>query len=603
MAAGRRHTDPLTTVGTMRTRWADDVDPALPLPEYPRPQLVRPRWKNLNGIWEAAVHAPDGTPQFNHRVLVPFPVGSELSGFDHALQPDEMVTMRRSFVAPTLEPEERLRLHFGAVDQSCEVRVNGISVGRHVGGFDPFFFDITDALDDAGEQSVEVAVTDPTDTGDLPLGKQTLNPFAIQYTAVAGIWQTVWLEPVPAACIESVVAVTDLASRTVRITCAISGASTDTPVEVVVRGDDAIVGTVTGAVTADRAVLELEFADVRPWSPEDPFLYDLDVRLGPADRVIDEAASYFGAREVGVERDRAGLLRLTLNGDPVFHLGLLDQGWWPDGLYTAPTDEALAFDIEATLAMGFNTIRKHVKVEPARWYWHADRLGVLVWQDMPSTRFDMMAFGAQLGQKIAPPDMPWDEISPGRDPDTYRRELDAMMRALEAFCSIVVWVPFNEAWGQHDTDATLHHVAERDPSRLVDGPSGWVDTGTGDVRDHHIYEGPENFPGTDPKRPVVYGEYGGFKLAVDDHVWADKGWGYATTKSSDELEAAYVDLIETVTELVPRGLAGVIYTQTTDVETEINGLLTYDRAVFKVEPERLREIHTTLLRVADEAAG
>jgi hypothetical protein len=249
------------------------------------------------------------------------------------------------------------------------------------------------------------------------------------------------------------------------------------------------------------------------------------------------------------------------------------------------------------LAMGFNTIRKHVKVEPARWYWHADRLGALVWQDMPSTRFDMSAFGAQLAKQIAPPDMPWDEISPGRDPVGFRRELDAMIDALLPFPSIVMWVPFNESWGQHDTDDTLAHVAERDPSRLVDGPSGWVDSGSGDIRDHHIYTNPEAFPGADVARAVVYGEYGGFKLAIDGHSWAEKGWGYATTNSPAELDAAYSELSEVIATLIPQGLAGAIYTQTTDVESEINGLLTYDRATFKIPPERLAEIHRTILSI------
>lgn len=581
---------------TLRTRWADDVDPERPLPEYPRPQLVRSRWTNLNGRWDACVHEPGVAPDFGDTILVPFPAGSPLSGLGHVLQPDEVLTVRRHFAAPTLEPGERLRLHFGAVDWECTIRVNGREVGSHRGGFDPFHLDITDALVPDDEQLLEVSVVDPTDTGDHPIGKQALNPFAIQYTAVAGIWQTVWLEPVPSACIESVVAVSDLTNRAVRVTCRTPGAAAGTPLAVTATSAGTVVAEAAGSVVDDVAEVRLVFDELRPWSPDDPFLYDLDVRLGPTGAPLDRVESYFGAREVGTARDDDGHLRLTLNGDPLFHLGLLDQGWWPDGLYTAPTDEALAFDIEATLAMGFNTIRKHVKVEPARWYWHADRLGVLVWQDMPSTRFDMLAFGAQLAEGVAPPDMAWDEISPGRDPAGFRHDLDAMIDALEPFSSIVVWVPFNESWGQHDTDATLAHVAERDPSRLVDGPSGWVDTGMGDIRDHHEYRTPEAFSGTEPDRPVVYGEYGGLKLAVDGHTWSDQGWGYATTETPEELEAAYADLVEIIAGLIPDGLAGAIYTQTTDVEAEINGLLTYDRVVFKVPPERLTELHRAILR-------
>jgi len=540
------------------------------------------------------VHRRDQPPAFDRSILVPFPVGSALSGIDHILQPLEMLTVRRCFSAPHLESGERLRLHFGAVDWECEVRVNANLVGSHRGAFDPFHFDITDALVDTDEQVVEVAVLDPTDTGDQPLGKQTLNPFAIQYTALAGIWQTVWLEPVPAACIESVVTVSHLESQTVRVTCRTSGASAGNAVEVRAFADGEAGSVSSTTVIDDLARVTLEFDHLRPWSPDDPFLYDLEVGLGPSEGPHDLIESYFGAREVGTTRDTDGHCRLTVNGEPVFHFGPLDQGWWPDGLYTAPTDEALAFDIEATLAMGFNTIRKHVKVEPARWYWHADRLGVLVWQDMPSTRFDMVAFGTQLGEGIAPPDMRWDEISPGGDPEGFRVELDAMIEALEAFASIVVWVPFNEAWGQHDTDVTLTHVAERDPSRLVDGPSGWVDTGSGHLRDHHEYESPAEFAGPEDDRPVVYGEYGGLKLAVTDHMWSTGGWGYETTETPEELEQAYTELTQVIASLIPQGLAGAIYTQTTDVEAEINGLLTYDRAVFKIAPERLAEIHRAI---------
>ena len=586
----------------LTTRWAADVVDDLPLPEYPRPQLVRPRWHNLNGRWDASIHSPDAPPSFDRTILVPYPMGSSLSGIDQVLQPDEVLTVRRRFDAPTLAAGERLRLHFGAVDHRCEVRVNEMLVGDHVGGFDPFCFDITDALTPSGDQLLEVRVTDPTDTGTQPLGKQTLNPFAIQYTAVAGIWQTVWLEPVPEALIESVVTAVDLGSSMVTVTCRASAAAEGEPMQVVVRDGETLVANGAGTVSRGLATVAVTIDSLHRWSPDDPFLYDLDVTLGSPDHPLDAVQSYFGAREVGTIRDASGHLRLTLNGEPIFHLGLLDQGWWPDGLYTAPTDEALVFDIEATKAMGFNTIRKHVKVEPARWYWHADRLGVLVWQDMASTHFDMLAFGAQLGNGVAPPDMAWESISPGRDPAGFRCELDAMITALESFCSIVVWVPFNESWGQHDTAATLEHVAGRDPSRLVDGPSGWVDDGSGHIRDHHIYDTPAQFPGPDTDRPVVYGEYGGLKLAFEGHMWSDKGWGYVTTGSVDELDAAYTDLTETIASLVPQGLAGAIYTQTTDVEGEINGLLTYDRAVFKLSTDRLRTIHESVYAAFRESA-
>ena len=579
----------------LRSQWASDVDLANPLPEYPRPQLVRPNWLNLNGIWEACIHDLESEPNFSDTIIVPFPVGSELSGFDHVLQPNEILSMRRSFHNLIPDTNKRLRVHFGAVDWSCTVWVNGILVGTHAGGFDPFFFDITDALTEGQEQEIIVSVTDPTDTGNQPVGKQTLNPFAIQYTAIAGIWQTVWLEPVPISCIERISTATCISESSVTVTCHVSNASDIMSLVVVCSANGSMVAQTEHLISQNRTEAVLNIPDLRLWSPSDPFLYDLELQLvDSGGQVVDVTDSYFGAREITCESDQNGHHRLFLNGEPVFHLGLLDQGWWPEGLFTAPTDEALKFDIEATLAMGFNTIRKHVKVEPARWYWHADRLGVLVWQDMPSTAFDMVTFGKQLAEGIQPEDMEWDLISPGNDREGFLIELDAMIDALESFPSIVVWVPFNEAWGQHDTDHILTHVMERDPSRLVDGPSGWTDTGTGHMRDHHLYQDAEKLPPHEDGRATVYGEFGGISLFVDGHVMVEKGWGYTKTETAEDLRASYTKLLNEITALIPEGLAGVIYTQTTDVESEINGLLTYDRN-YKIDPDILCSLHTQIL--------
>ena len=579
----------------LRTKWASEVDENNPLPEYPRPQLVRSNWVNLNGVWGASVHYLENEPDFADTIIVPFPIGSELSGFDHVLQPDEVFTMRRSFHNPISNSGERLRIHFGAVDWACTVLVNGILVGTHAGGFDPFFFDITDALIAGDEQEIIVSVEDPTDTGNQPVGKQTLNPFAIQYTAVAGIWQTVWLEPVPITCIERVICSTNITDRSVTVTSYISNASANMSVALTCSANGSVVTQTQCLISQSQTEIVLNIADLRLWSPDDPFLYDLQLQIIDAGgSIIDSVDSYFGAREITCEPDKKGHHRLFLNGEPVFHLGLLDQGWWPEGLFTAPTDDALKFDIEATLAMGFNTIRKHVKVEPARWYWHADRLGVLVWQDMPSTAFNMVAFGKQLAEGIQPEDMEWELISPGNDPEGFRIELDAMLDALESFPSIVVWVPFNEAWGQHNTDEVLTHVMMRDPSRLVDGPSGWTDTGTGHMRDHHLYQDAEKLPAHEDGRATVYGEFGGISLYVDGHVIVEKGWGYTKTETAEDLRASYSQLLGDIAVLIPEGLAGVIYTQTTDVESEINGLLTYDRN-YKLDPEIMRSIHSQIV--------
>lgn len=581
----------------LQTRWAEDVDPKHPWPEYPRPQLTRDRWSTLNGPWRAALTGDGDDPpaEFDRDILVPFPMGSVLSGIDEVLQPEQRLWMQRTFSAPPLVDDERLLIHFGGVDWACDVWCNDTHIGRHEGAHDPFSFDLTDALVLSGPQSLTVRIADPTDTGTQPLGKQTLQPFAIQYTAMAGIWQTVWLEPVPVARVASVVTTTSIADGTVAVRVGVAGAAAGMTVQVTATDDAGSVTSVTAAVNDEGAHVEVSPDDLRLWSPDNPHLYTVQAELIDSDgAVIDRVGSYFGAREVDVDRDGSGHLRLRLNGEPLFHLGLLDQGWWPDGGYIAPTDTALAYDIEVSKAMGFNTIRKHVKVEPARWYWHADRLGMLVWQDMPSVRFDMIEFGTQMADGVAPPDMTWDRISPGRDPEGFRRELDAMIEALRPFPSIVVWVPFNEAWGQHDTDAVLAHVAELDPSRLIDGPSGWVDTGSGQIRDHHVYNQEADFPGTETDRPVVYGEYGGLKLVVDGHVARDDGWGYSTAATVDEFDTAYAALSNTIAALVDRGLAGAIYTQTTDVESEINGLLTYDRAVVKLPVERFAEIHRTI---------
>lgn len=580
----------------LRTRWADEVDPACPLPEYPRPQLRRERWQNLNGPWELAITGREAPPpgHFDHEILVPFPIESELSGVTRAVRPDERAWYRRRFQAPALETDERLLIHFGGVDWETEVWVNGVAIGQHRGGFDPFAFDIRDALQPTAEQELLVAVWDPTDEGAQPVGKQCLLPGLIRYTAVTGIWQTVWLEPVPAARIEAVTSWANLAAEQITLRTHLHAARTGDEVEIAVLADGKPVARGRSAVTDDDCVCTLTLPGIRAWSPEDPFLYDVDVQLLRNGEPADRASSYFGAREIATGPDEDGILRLLLNGEPRFHLGLLDQGWWPDGLYTAPTDDALAFDLEATLQMGFDTIRKHVKVEPARWYWHADRLGVLVWQDMPCKAFDLKPMIEQFGEGLAPEEMTFPlSVSP-EAAASFQRELDAMLTALSTFPSIVVWVVFNEAWGQFDTDNVLAATARRDPTRLVDGASGWQDTGSGALRDYHMYQREAEFPPAEANRPIVYGEFGGLKLEVAGHTTGERGWGYESSETPERYAERYAELIDILEELAARGLSGAIYTQTTDVETEWNGLLSYDREVFKIAPERLAALHSRL---------
>jgi beta-galactosidase/beta-glucuronidase len=594
------------------TPWTAAVDADVPWPEYPRPQLRRPRWQNLNGRWQYAVTSSEGQPpaQFDGTIVVPFAIESRLSGVERDLQPDERLWYSRGFTSPLLAADERLLLHFGAVDWEAEVWVNDTRLGVHRGGFDSFTFDVTDALVGAGPQRLRVAVRDPTNRGPGAHGKQDLQPSGITYSRVSGIWQTVWLEPVPATRVDRLAVVgSDIQAGSVTLRIDASGALPGDRVELRVQGTG--VETVVDRVPllAGRGEITLEIPGLRPWSPADPFLYELEVSLWRASQRLDTVDSYFGAREIRVAEDASGVPRLFLNGEPLFHLGLLDQGWWPDGLYTAPTDEALAFDIEATRRMGFNTIRKHVKVEPARWYWHADRLGVLVWQDMPTGGHGGGSKFLQVLGQLLDAMTDEDDQEKGRSltrapesADHFRRELAAMMTGLAPFTSVVAWVPFNEGWGQFDTDRVLAEVAARDPYRLVDGPSGWFDTGSGQMRDLHMYARESDFlERLPPGRPVVYGEFGGLGYPVAGHLAVESGWGYRAYEDAAALEAAYVELLGVIEKLLPRGLAGAIYTQTTDVESEINGLITYDRKRFKLPPEQLRAVNQRVL--SDAAAG
>jgi len=547
----------------LKTKWAADVSPTRVLPEYPRPEMVRTAWQNLNGEWDYAI--ADATAQkpaaFAGKILVPFPVQSQLSGVAAAVTDQQRLWYRRTFRAGTVPRGSRVLLHFGAVDWESHVFVNGKEVGRHSGGYDPFSFDITSALKASGDQELIVSVWDPTDKGPQPRGKQVLEPKSIWYTAVTGIWQTVWFETVPDAYITGLDIGTDANAGTISVTVrSNSGAAGNA--RVTVRDGSRTVGEATGGVGQPIVV---RVAQPKLWSPDQPFLYDLRVALGG-----DAVQSYAGIRTISVQRDQAGVNRLFLNGKALFQYGLLDQGWWPDGLYTAPTDEALASDIETTKRLGFNMIRKHVKVEPARWYYHADRLGVLVWQDMPSG-----------GDKTP------------ENKDMFAGELEHVIDALDNHPSIVMWVPFNEGWGQHETEQYVQWIKQRDPSRLVNNSSGWTDKGVGDVSDVHSYPAPIR-PPLEDKRAAVLGEFGGLGLPLEGHTWIEKGnWGYRTYKTQEELGQAYRDLMHQLRILVGEGLSAAIYTQTTDVEIEVNGMLTYDRAVVKL-PADAKELSNRL---------
>jgi hypothetical protein len=559
----------------LETRWTKEVSPANALPEYPRPQMARKSWVNLNGLWQYAIRpaAEEKPVNWDGEILVPFAVESALSGVKKAVTPDEQLWYRRKFESPKLEDDGRLLLHFGAVDWKCTVWINGKQVGEHTGGFNPFTFDITDALNSGDTPNeVVVAVSDPTDTSWQPRGKQVLRPHGIFYTAVTGIWQTVWLEPVPKVHIKSLKIVPDIDRSVISVTADAPGADA---VRIRINNEGRAPDWVKIA-PGKPAVLFVSNPVL--WSPDRPHLYDLRVECLVDDKVADAVDSYFGMRKIDVKKDKDGINRLWLNNKVVFQYGPLDQGWWPDGLYTAPTDEALKYDIEMTKRLGFNMARKHVKVEPARWYYWCDKLGLLVWQDMVSG----------------------DAATNDESKKNYRKELKSMIDALHNHPSIVMWVPFNEGWGQYDTEEVAAWTQKYDPTRPVNEASGWHDKGSGDVADMHNYPGP-GMREPEEKRVSVLGEFGGLGMPVRGHTWQDeKNWGYVSYDSADALTGAYVELLTMLRPMIGRGLSAAVYTQTTDVEIEVNGLLTYDRALVKMEEARITEAAKKLYQAPPE---
>jgi hypothetical protein len=579
--------------GPLMTRWSKDVSPTNVHAEYPRPQMVRENWTNLNGLWDYAVK-PDMEPQpveWSGQILVPFPIESALSGVMKRVGEKERLWYHRTFKTPKLDNGRRLLLHFGAVDWHCDVRVNGKKVGEHTGGYDPFTFDITGAIDrDRSEQQLVVSVMDPSDANWQPRGKQVHEPKGIWYTPTTGIWQTVWMEEVPAAFIESLAIEPNVDDESVRITVRFGGQRQMAPVTVLVFGEGPR-ATAPISLSGDNqtATTVTKIPGAKLWSPDSPFLYKLTVKDGSPSG--DQVTSYFAMRKVSLGKDTDGVNRLMLNNKPLFHWGPLDQGFWPDGLYTAPTDAAMKYDIEMTKKLGFNMIRKHVKVEPARWYYYCDQMGMLVWQDMPSG--DQKAPWRPTGEHDGT------ELTRSKESaDNFRREWKNIMDALVHFPSIVVWVPFNEGWGQFDTVAITKWTMEHDPSRLVNCASGGNDFPVGHIHDIHRYPGP-TMPPLESNRAAVLGEFGGLGLPLEGHTWQGKNnWGYRSYETKSALEDAYGQLIRRLRPLIGKGLAAGVYTQTTDVEIEVNGLMTYDREVLKLDLEKTAALHKTLFQPA-----
>ncbi|KIC89256.1 glycoside hydrolase family 2 protein [Flavihumibacter sp. ZG627] len=585
--------------GKIMTPWADSIDLSAPLNEYPRPQMVRTQWLNLNGLWQYAVLPVNGSEampsSYDGNILVPFAIESALSGVGKTVGKDSVLWYKRTVSISPSQRRGRVLLHFGAVDWRTELFVNGKSAGIHEGGYDPFSFDITALLQKGTRQEIGVRVWDPTDDGVQPRGKQVKKPEGIWYTSVTGIWQTVWLEMVPETYIAATRQTPDLDKGVVRINARVESARPGDRIRVKSFGENKLVAEMEGS---DAANVELAIPNVRVWSPEDPFLYQLSIAVIRNGKIIDEVKSYFAMRKISMVKDAQGIQRMMFNNKFLFQYGPLDQGWWPDGLYTAPTDAALRYDIEQTRAMGFNMIRKHVKVEPARWYYHCDQLGMLVWQDMPSgdmgARWESRPGVDGLGTEM------------NRTPESekgFRKEWQAIMSSLHNFPSIVVWVPFNEAWGQFKTVELSEQTIQSDPSRLVNAASGGNFIETGHIIDLHNYPEPA-MPRADlfgAKQILVLGEFGGLGLPVENHSWQDKNnWGYQSFKDNQQLLDRYTVFMNRFPELIKKGLSAAVYTQTTDVEVEVNGLMTYDRKKIKMPVDSLKKLHSTFIRMPSE---
>lgn len=559
----------------MKTPWTDSVDRLAPLPEYPRPQMVRGNWLSLNGPWEYAISAGGSFPaEYDGTITVPFSPETELSGVGRTLHKGEFLWYRREISLPECFSERHVLLHFGAVDQTADVWVNGLKVMEHVGGYLPFEGDVTRAVRD-GRMEIVVRVTDESDRGYHTRGKQKSARGGIWYTPQSGIWQSVWIEAVPENYVKNLHISPDFDSGCVDISA-----------ETV--GNDAAYAHFGGGEY--RLPARIPVPDFEPWSPENPKLYDFTVSCGE-----DSVESYFAMRKFSVEKDRSGKPRLFLNGRPYFHNGLLDQGYWPDGLYTAPTDEAMIFDIETAKAMGFNVLRKHIKVEPLRWYYHCDRLGMLVWQDMPcgGGRYDPVVVSAPLVTDIHLKDSAYllfgRESKAGRG--EFMTELRAMVQHLYNCPCIAMWVPFNEGWGQFDAARAVGVIHEIDTSRTVDHASGWHDQGIGETKSLHVYFRPYVFKPDRRGRAVILTEFGGYNCLVPGHSFNDRDFGYKRLGDADKLRAALEELYsQQIAPAYEQGLAAAIYTQVSDVEDELNGLITYDRQVVKIPPETVRNI-------------
>lgn len=577
------------------TQFAETMDKKRPLNDYPRPQMARDSFQNLNGEWDYAIYPIDSNfLGYQGKILVPYSPECILSGVEKTVTANDKLYYKRSFEFK--KENDRALIHFGAVDYSCEVKINGKLVGKNKGGYYPFTFDITAAVKE-GNNEITVEVTDPGDTGTQARGKQSSNRGGIWYTPQSGIWQTVWIEQVCDNYIKSIKLTPDIDDGTLDIKINFSGKPETANVVVYDKGQ------AKASVTVFDGAAKVEMGDFECWSPENPYLYDLKITTS-----ADEIKSYFGMRKFGIGKDKDGISRLMLNNKPYFHNGLLDQGYWSDGMYTPASDEAMIYDIQTMKDMGFNMLRKHIKIEPLRWYYHCDRIGMLVWQDMisggglykASAIMIRPAFTlALLSKKFMAKDTEEKYKFFSREDEAGRKEYyedsERMIDTLYNTVSLSVWVPFNEGWGQFDSVKAYEFYKAKDPTRIIDHASGWHDQGIGDLNSFHIYFTAYKFPKYNSKdeRPIALTEFGGFSFQPKGHVFnKDKFFGYRKYSEQKEFEKAFKKLYEKkIIKNIPKGLAATVYTEVSDVEDECNGLLSYDRKVVKIDMKLAKEIN------------
>ena len=575
----------------LKTRWTDKVNTECPLPEYPRPQLVRNDWQNLNGRFDYAFTSmtDDFPTEYEGEIIVPFAPETYLSGVGKAPQDDEYLWYRKKFVLDECFDGKNTLIHFGAVDYKCKVFVNGIFAGQHTGGYIPFTIDITEYIVD-GENELIVQVYDPTDSSWQDRGKQVKKSTGFWYTSTSGIWQTVWLEPVGDTYIKNIRLTPDIDSSEIRIETSFDG---EAEIKAIIKDEDTIV--FAGTISSDESI---KLKNVKLWSPESPFLYDVAIALCDENgSVLDAVSSYFGMRKFSVGYDDRRIPRLFLNNKPYFQNGLLDQGYWSDGGLTAPCDDAMKFDIKAMKELGFNMLRKHIKVEPHRWYYHCDKIGMIVWQDMVSgaSKIDMLLVGVLPNvfvRNVKDNNYKWFGVESEECREEHEKFIYETIDNLYNFPSIGCWVPFNEAWGQFDAKRIGEQVKEYDPTRFVDHASGWHDQGGPDFKSVHQYILPVITPKADG-RPFVLSEFGGYSRIIENHVWnRKKSFGYIMFKSKDKLSAAYRKLFEKqIIPKIDKGLSATVYTQVSDVEFEVNGIFTYDRELLKIDADTIIEIN------------